>query len=93
MNKRKSISETKKLWDGIEKSELSKDGFLESPEGEKWLDKNYDHNCPLCEYAWQIPICMKCPLVVQYGKQCFDLGYEEDKISTPEWFEALRGLK
>jgi len=92
MYRREAIRECKKLWEEIEKSRLSKMGFLNSPGGEKWWDKHYRGECPLCEYAFDLSNgCPKCPLVKQYGKDCFALGYSRFGRS-PSFFEAVRGL-
>ncbi len=92
MNKRKAISECKKLWKEIDESGLSKDEFLDTPAGKKWRDKNYHSDCPLCEYAYEINICHRCPLVKQYGRGCFDLGFGLFG-RNPGFFDAIRGLK
>ena len=78
MNKRKAISECKKVWKEIKESRLSKEDFLETPAGRKWIDKGYANNCPLCEYASDS--CSKCPLVTQYGKDCYELGFEHNEV-------------
>ena len=95
ITKRKSISECNKLWKEIEESELPKYGFLDSSEGEKWRNKGYQSNCPLCEYVDAIRSCHMCPLVTQYNKLCEGLGFLDygHVLSTPEWFKAIRGLK
>lgn len=49
MNKREAVRACKRLWlgeNGIRKSGLSKEDFLETPEGEKWLAKDYESACP-----------------------------------------------
>ena len=89
LTKREAISECKRLWEEIEKSGKDKYEFLNSPDGKKWLDKDYQDDCPLCEYAGGTA-CDRCPLRIQYGKGCYDLGFNDDK---PGWFEAVRGLK
>jgi len=94
MTKREYIRECKRLHKEIERSGLSKFGFLETPAGKKWWDKDYEALCPLCEYtASKESDCDDCPLVLQYGKDCLSLGYSGLKISAPEWFEAVRNLK
>lgn len=98
LTKREAIRECKKLWEEIEESELSKIDFLNSPDGEKWADKNYGNDCPLCEYTGFLS-CQKCPLKTQYEKDCCDLGFRDldanlkGEISLPSFFEAVRGLK
>ena len=99
LTKRKSISECKKLWKAIDKSGLLKYEYLHSEDGRKWYDKKYHASCPLCEYAHQVSnkfaMCGQCPLVTQYDKHCWELGFENtgETPPTPEWFEAVRGLK
>lgn len=89
----KAIRECKELWAEIEKSGKSKKEFLDTLEGKKWEGKKYDSECPLCEYGRnQLNDCPKCPLVIQFRKDCFGLGYDIDGCS-PEWFQAVRGLK
>lgn len=92
LTKRESIRVCKKLWKEIEESGLSKQEFLDTPAGEKWRDKEYQNNCPLCEYDGKNE-CNKCPLHTQYGKGCHSLGFMETEPISPEWFEAVRGLK
>ena len=90
LTEKEAISECKKLWTEIEKSGLTKYEFLETPEGQVWIDKDYESHCPLCECSED---CYSCPLVVQYNKMCPELGFNEDIHSTPEWFKAIRELK
>lgn len=91
LSKREAIRECKRIWKEIEKSGLGKDDFLRSPAGKKCLDKQYRHDCPLCEYSGHN--CVKCPLMTQYGHACYVLGFEDTKVSEPSFFEAVRGLK
>ncbi|KKN78470.1 hypothetical protein LCGC14_0350020 [marine sediment metagenome] len=91
MTKREAIRECKGLWKEIERSGKSKWEFLESPAGKKWKDKDYTSDCPLCEYS--DGDCDKCLLLIQYGEDCYDLGYEDDRLNSPSFFEAVRGLK
>jgi len=97
LTKREAIRECKRLWKEIEKSGLTKYGFLNSPDGKKWKGKGYWGNCPLCEYTKQVtkglPRCSICSLVTQYGKRCRELGFDDHGHSLPEWFKAIRGLK
>jgi len=97
LTKREAIRECKRLWKAIEKSGLTKYGFLNSPDGKKCKDKGYWGNCPLCEYSRQVtqslPSCSICPLITQYGKSCSELGFNDSGHSLPEWFKAIRGLK
>ena len=95
ITKKVAISECKKLWKEIEEHGRSKYNFLlHTLDGEKWMDKDYRSSCPLCEYANQVSrkktTCYSCPLYKQYGKYCWDFNYKD---STPEWLEAIRGLK
>ncbi len=93
LTKKKAISECKELWKEIDESGLSKDAFLDTPAGKKWMDKEYESDCPLCEYAYDpIKKCPQCPLVKQYGQICFGLGfYGADRNSS--FFKAIRELK
>ena len=94
ITRRKAISECKRLWKEIEESGKTKYNFIyRSPAGDKWLAKHYQGGCPLCEYSGIN--CKICPLKTQYGKCCDELGFENHGHipSTPEWFEAVRGLK
>lgn len=91
MNLKEAIKECKELWKEIEESGKTKYGFLNSPDGARWLAKHYWGSCPLCEYA--NPACSDCPLVIQYGKLCIELGFRDCGESSPEWFKAVRELK
>ncbi len=96
LTKREAIRECKELWGEIEKSRLSKSGFLNSKDGEKWLKKGYVCNCPLCDVA--DANCDDCQLTIQYGTNsdflsCYDLGFDENEVPTPEWLNAIKGLK
>jgi len=96
MNKRQAIKECKELWREIEESGLSKTEFLRTPADEKWVNKDYWGDCPLCEYSQSkegMATCNHCPLVTQYGKNCYKLGFNDDKLSLPSFFKAIRGLK
>lgn len=104
MIKKEAVRECKELWKEIEESGETKYGFLDSPAGGRWKDKHYYGNCPLCEYATalrkrhptvgpELKVCDVCPLVTQYGKECTMLGFKDGGLSSPEWFEAVRGLK
>lgn len=90
LTKREAVRECKRLWQEIEKSGETKYGFLNSPAGERWTNEHYWGNCPLCDYA---PHCIRCLLVTQYNKRCGELGFNDHGYSTPEWFEAIKGLK
>ncbi len=90
--KKDAIRECKQLWGEIEESGLSKSSFLEGSAGKKWVDKDYGCDCPLCEYALDSP-CPKCPLVKQYGEDCYALGFKDDGKIEPSFFDAIRGLK
>lgn len=98
LTKRKAIKECKELWEEIEKGGYkSKDDFLNSDEGEDWLCRNYQNNCPLCEYAGMIDrndedCRSKCPLVLQYKKDCVLLGWS-DYSFTKKWLDAIKNLK
>ncbi len=95
MNKKQAVKECKELWREIRASGLSKEEFLDSPQGRGWLGR-YDGDCPLCELAKKTgcPNCGDvCPLFAQYGSDCFDLGYSLDIVCPPEWFEAIENLK
>ena len=93
ITKKKAISECKELWEEIEESGLSKSSFLEGSAGKKWLDREYECDCPLCEYALDCPKCPKCPLVKQYGEDCYALGFKDNGKIEPSFFDAIRGLK
>lgn len=97
ITKKEAIRECKELWAEIEESELDKFGFLNSQAGERWRDKGYVHDCPLCELAFAFRLdCPKCPLVKQYGKNCYKLGFRDrDEFNdiNPRFFKAVRELK
>lgn len=93
LTKKKAVSECKKLWKEIEESGLGKEDFLRTLQGEKWLNKEYDSNCPLCDYVdgQEEVSCSCCPIYLQYDMSCSLLGY---CYSPPdkEWFDAVKGL-
>ena len=99
MTKRQAIKECKELWGEIEKSGKTKYGFLDSPAGAKWLAKDYESNCSLCDYAKsecpeEEDSCSYCPLMTQYGEYCYALGFRDPiDYSLPSFFEVVRGLK
>ena len=91
MTKREAIRECKRMLKEIEKSGLSKGRFLFSLDGGKWRDKHYQAHCPLCEYVGID--CRKCPLVIQYNKDCYEFGFNHSYTCEPSFFHAVRGLK
>lgn len=94
LTKREAIRECKRLWKELEKSGLTKGEFLfDTRAGRKWLNKLYNSDCPLCEYAKRHNSCRYCPLFTQYNKGCFELGYAGWIHCSPEWFKAIQGLK
>lgn len=97
LTKRQAIRECKKLWKEIKKSGLSKNQFLCSEEGAKWRNKGYWASCPLCEYAIRADgrgRCDRCPLVLQYGRKCDELGYSLfGDLVPPEFFTYIKDLK
>ena len=92
MTRKEAVRECKLLWEEIEESGLSKLNFLASPAGVKWFDKEYQDNCPLCNYVADKIGCDMCPLVKQYGKRCGELGYGSNP-PDPEFFETVRNLE
>ena len=78
--KREAIRECKRLWKEIGKSGLSKSGFFYSLEGEKWREKNYQDDCPLCEHVANHKKhgCSYCILTTQFGTGCRVLGYADN---------------
>ena len=98
MNRKEAIRECKKLWADIEASGFTKDAFLGTDEGVKWSEKNYKNDCPLCDYAKRGRIgvyagCVKCPLIKQYRKTCYDLGFYDFRHCGPEFYGFIKGLK
>jgi len=93
MNKEKqAIKKCKDFWGLVKASGLSKDDFLETPEGAKWIGK-YVHDCPLCEYVENEGTpCLDCPLVIQYGKGCYELGFDPEK-PCPDFNSYIEELK
>ena len=95
LTKKKAISECKELWKEIEESGKDKYDFFHSPDGEKWVEKDYQLGCPLCEYTLvsKVRLCgFACPLVLQYNRGCDTWGWGADP-PDPKFFEAVRGLK
>ena len=95
LTKAKAIAECQELWNEIKLSGLVKQEFLETEEGEKWKKKAYESDCPLCQYArWHGGgSCRCCPLMIQYGKACYGLGYDDFGRCPKRWFKAVAGLK
>ena len=93
MNKEKqAIKKCKEIWGLVKASGLSKDDFLETPEGAKWIGK-YENDCPLCEYVEKEGVlCLDCPLIIQYGKGCDELGFDPRK-PCPDFITDIEGLK
>ena len=92
LSKRKAISECKKLWTEIVASGLSKSNFLWGTDGgQKWQDKEYDSNCPLCDSSKCD--CSDCPLIVQYDRYCSQLGYDSDEDCRKYFLEYVNELK
>ncbi len=96
LTKKKAIAECKKLWEEIAAFGLSKNAFLKTEKGKVWREKEYDADCPLCEYDTQKRIpgdyCSQCPLMRKYNQSCRDLGCKEHSIPSQEWLDAIRGL-
>ena len=97
LTKKQAIKECKELWVEIKRSKLSKDDFLETEDGKKWVDKDYYQDCPLCQYVYQKDnfkdYCASCPLCIQYkGAGCYDLGYDSLETTT-KWLNVIKGLK
>jgi hypothetical protein len=89
------IRECKEIWRKIKASRLSKESWLMTEDGKVYYNM-YLHDCPLCDGYFRLGAmhnCPKCPLVEQYGKDCYDLGYNEDVVCPEEWFETIEGLK
>lgn len=94
LTREEAISECKELWRQIKESGLSKSEFLDTPTGKIWKDKDYQNNCPLCQYALKDGGgCSYCPLIKQRKQGCSTLGFYETHVSEPKWFEAVEGLK
>ena len=98
MSRAIAIKECKELWAEIKESGLCKYSFIHSGAGDKWREKNYIGHCPLCEYAEYgkeySEDCHRCPLVIQYGENCSQLGFAGfHKSTTDAWFAAVEGLK
>ena len=99
LTKAEAIRECKLLWLEIQELEMSKQGFLDTPAGEKWRQKEYHNDCPVCQYVGEVYIedgteddCLPCPLVLQYDKNCYQLGFRE-WMPCPDFWSAAAGLK
>ena len=108
LTEQQAIRECKELWEEIEKSGLSKDKFFDTEQGKLWEKKKYNYNCPLCELTDTRGVlatlsgkiieyssgCKRdCPLFLQYGKGCYDLGFHDTRKPTKKWLNAIKGLK
>jgi hypothetical protein len=76
LTREEAVRETKELWEAINASGMSKDGFLNSQDIDDKFEhvQTYANCCPLCELSFKvinIPSpdlwCPTCPLVQQYG--------------------------
>lgn len=91
-----AIKECKKLWLEIVESAMTKEEFLNSTSGRKWTNKRYSFDCPLCAISYSHGVdlrCPTCPLVKQYGKGCYELGYVDDYMPSPKWLKAIGNLE
>ena len=92
LTKKKAIAACKKLWREIEESGLSKEEFIGSKVGIKWLGK-YDRNCPLCQYTYDFGWnCRSCPLPGENLCRCYNLGFTDEEPPTPEWLAVIKAL-
>lgn len=99
MDRRTAIRECKELWGLIEESGLSKEDFLDTPQGMRWLREHANHRCPLCRYTLAkmtelngLPLCNHyCPLRTQLGKDCITLRYNDDRPT--EFIAAVKKLR
>ena len=78
-----AIKECQELWAEIAKSGLSKFDFFDSERGRKWRAKQYQDDCPLCQYVEENSGeedegCDNCPLLRQFQKECWKLRYGKD---------------
>ena len=95
LTKKKAIQECKDLWNEIKASGNSKYWFFNSDNSRKWTSKNYQSNCPLCQYVEDCKKirCSPCPLVVQYGKECAELGYNSYDSNVTKFTKYVNNLK
>lgn len=92
LTEKKAIKLCKELWEEVKASGLSKENFLRTEAGLKWLGK-YQNDCPLCEYGEQFgDACLSCPLETKYDQDCYELGFSEVSLPSDSWMEAVRGL-
>ena len=95
MEEKIAIIETKRLWNEIYQSGMTKEDFLfKTPNGIIWREKGYNSDCPLCEFVGGYTVkCPKCPLVKQFGKTCFQLGYCKYNLPLDSWLTFVRRLR
>jgi len=97
-----AIKDCKHLWSRIEASNSNKQDYLMNHPASKFY--NYYCTCPLCEWTsddeyefhlefTNCPDTVRvCPLIKQYGKDCFQLGYSSH-FTNPFWLDKIKNLK
>jgi len=108
LTEEQAIKECKEMWKAIKEADQTKEVYLDEHVTLKvW---HYECKCPLCQWtkeglediepqivdpqlnchAWN----RICPLISQYGKSCYQLGFVGDSYGySDEWFEAIEQLK
>ena len=71
---------------------LTKNKYFKSPAAQKWRDRNYLLDCPLCEYALNSDGCGDCPLYEQYDKGCVHLGFNGRPARRQRFLKFVREL-
>lgn len=109
LTKEQAIKECKELWEDIKETNDTKEEYLNYHIYLKvW---RYECHCPLCQWTKEgmediepqiVDIQLNChhwqricPLISQYGKSCYQLGFDEDLDLeySDEWFDAIENLK
>jgi len=107
LTKQKAIKETKKLWDRIKELEMSKREFLRTFEGQDWSQRyryacpccefarrDEDNLEESFQKNWRDTCAVEgrvCPLVEQYGKNCYELGFEDENLAR--FFAVVESLE
>ena len=108
MTRDEAIELCKDLWQAVQESGLTKEEFSPIAEIDQCHWENDCPLCEWVHlgdgqgtgnksaervHLWCFDESRTCPLIQQYGLSCFELGYDETKLPTQEWLDAIKGLK
>jgi hypothetical protein len=99
--KKEAIIYCKEIWADIKQSSVSKDEYFRNEKSKYYLlGKTFLNFCPLCEYTKYRAVVFKryvvscdiCPLVQQYGLDCYELGFSHSNLCSTNWYKAIEDL-